>query len=77
MDENPYKAPADAVRGKAFHLWRALALGGAIGCAVAIIAVVAAMIAVPFFVDMRENPRHWDEVHAREKAKQAAEKIGS
>jgi len=60
-------------------LWAPVALGLVVACgasmALAITAIVVLAVAL-LTVDFRENPRHWDEVLAREKATRIPEQVG-
>jgi hypothetical protein len=74
MDENPYKAPEDGSFTHRLPILRVVALSSGIGCGLVFLALVVAFFTFPLFVDIRENPRYWDELHARQKAEREAEK---
>ncbi len=74
MDENPYKAPDDGNSAPRLTILKWIAMSSGIGCGLVFLALVVGFFAFPFFVDIRENPRYWDELHARQKAEREAEK---
>jgi hypothetical protein len=77
MEENPYRPPVDSQRIWGTPIWHWVALGAALGLGVVITVAIAAVIAffnLERFVDIRENPRHWDEVKAREDAERQQER---
>lgn len=75
MDENPFKTPTDGLSAKRAWPWLAIGLGcGAAGLfAFAVLAIVAFLTA-PYVINVRENPRRQDAVHAREKTEKAAQR---
>lgn len=76
MDENPYKPPVTGSASAEPQSGKPFALGIVTGCAVSAVMAVVGIAAIGVAVsrvDIRENPRHWDEVRAREKARRAAD----
>ena len=71
MDENPYQAPCDGQRIQNTRKFSPIAWGFAFGCMAGVGLIIAAVVALMYAyskLDLRENPRAWDEVHARQEA---------